>query len=261
MGPWRAVRALVCLVVAIYLLAPLVVVLVISFSSASFLRFPPPGYSWRWYVNLLNDPAWIDAVGISLRVMVPTAFASTLLGTAAALALVRGRILGAGVIGALMMTPMVVPSIITAAGLYIVYRGVGLNGTLTGIVIGHVVVTLPYVVATVASALRSLDPRLEAAAATLGANPVRAFVRVTLPLLAPAVLSALLFAMVLSFDELIISLFVGSARLRTVPVQMWSNIRGDFDPTIAAIASVCFLVALLALGLDALLRRRSGEIE
>lgn len=261
MGPWRAVRALVCLVVAIYLLAPLIVVLIISFSSASFLRFPPPGYSWRWYVNLLSDPAWLDAVGVSLRVMVPTAIASTLLGTAAALALVRGRIFGAGVIGALLMTPMVVPSIITAAGLYIVYRGVGLNGTLTGMVIGHVIITLPYVVATVASALRSLDPRLEAAAATLGANPVRAFRRVTLPLLAPAVLSALLFAMVLSFDELIISLFVGSARLRTVPVQMWSNIRGDFDPTIAAIASVCFLVALLALGLDALLRRRSGAIE
>jgi putative spermidine/putrescine transport system permease protein len=261
MGPWRALRALVCLLVAIYLLAPLVVVLIISFTSASFLRFPPPGYSWRWYANLLNDPAWMDAVGVSLRVLVPAAIASTLLGTAAALALVRGRILGAGVIGALLMTPMVVPSIITAAGLYIIYRGLGLNGTLAGMVIGHVVITLPYVFATVASALRSLDPRLEAAAATLGANPARAFGRVTLPLLTPAVLSALLFAMVLSFDELIISLFVGSARLRTVPVQMWSNIRGDFDPTVAAIASLCFLVALIALGLEALLRRRNGDRE
>lgn len=261
MGIWRALRALVCVLVAIYLLAPLVVVLVISFSSASFLRFPPPGYSWRWYANLLNDPAWMDAVGVSLRVLAPAAFTSTVLGTAAAMALVRGRIPGAGLMGAFLMVPMVVPGIITAAGLYIIYRGLGLNGTLPGMVIGHVIVTLPYVFATVASALRSMDPRLEAAAATLGANPARAFHRVTLPLLAPAVMSALLFAMVLSFDELIISLFVGSARLRTVPVQMWSNIRGDFDPTVAAIASLCFLVALIALGLEALLRRRNGDRE
>jgi putative spermidine/putrescine transport system permease protein len=261
MRPWRALRALVCTLVAIYLLAPLVVVLLISFSSAAFLRFPPPGYSWRWYANLVNDPAWMDAVGVSLRVLVPAALASTALGTAAAIALVRTRILGAGVIGAVLMAPMVVPSIITAAGLYIIYRGLGLNGTLTGMVIGHVIITLPYVFATVASALRSLDPGLEAAAATLGAGPVVAFRRITLPLLAPAVLSSLLFAMVLSFDELIISLFVGSARLRTVPVQMWSNIRGDFDPTVAAIASLCFLVALTALALEALLRRRNGGHE
>jgi putative spermidine/putrescine transport system permease protein len=261
MRPWRALRALVCTLIAIYLLAPLVVVLLISFSSAAFLRFPPPGYSWRWYANLVNDPAWMDAVGVSLRVLVPAALASTALGTAAAIALVRTRILGAGVIGAVLMAPMVVPSIITAAGLYIIYRGLGLNGTLTGMVIGHVIITLPYVFATVASALRSLDPGLEAAAATLGAGPVAAFRRITLPLLAPAVLSSLLFAMVLSFDELIISLFVGSARLRTVPVQMWSNIRGDFDPTVAAIASLCFLVALTALALEALLRRRNGGNE
>jgi putative spermidine/putrescine transport system permease protein len=259
MGVWRVLRATVCALVSVYLLAPLVIVVVISFSSAAFLRFPPPGYSWRWYANLVDDPAWIAAIGVSFRVLVPAAILSTVCGTAAALALVRGRIRGSAAIGALLMTPMVVPSIITAAGLYIAYRGFGLNGTLTGMVIGHFIVTLPYVFATVASALRSLDPRLEAAAATLGANPLRAFLRVTLPLLAPGVLSALLFAMVLSFDELIVSLFVGSARLRTVPVQMWSNIRGDFDPTVAAIASVCFLVALVALALEALLRRDSGE--
>ncbi|MBR0646710.1 ABC transporter permease [Plastoroseomonas hellenica] len=261
MGRWRLLRTLVCALVGIYLVAPLVVVLIISFSSASFLRFPPPGYSLRWYENLVRDPAWMDAVWVSIQVLVPTALLSTALGTAAALALIRGRLPGAGFVGAALMAPLVVPSIITSAGLYIAYRGFGLNGTLTGMVIGHVVVTLPYVIATVGSALRSLDPRLEAAAATLGATPAAAFRRITLPLLAPAVLSSMLFAAVLSFDELIVSLFVGSARLRTVPVQMWSNIRGDFDPTVAAIASLCFLVALIALALEALLRRRNGDRE
>lgn len=259
LGFWRLLRGLLCLLVSIYLIAPLVVVLIISFSDAAFLRFPPPGYSLRWYRNLLNDPAWMDALWVSVQVLVPTALLSTALGTAAAYALVRGGLRIAGPLGALLLAPMVVPGVITAAGLYIAYRFLGLNGTLTGLVIGHVVVTLPYVVATVGSALRSLDPRLEAAASVLGADPLTAFRRITLPLLAPAVLSSLLFAMVLSFDELIVSLFVGSARMRTVPVQMWSNIRGDFDPTTAAIAALCFLVALIALGCEALLRRRRGD--
>lgn len=125
-------------------------------------------------------------------------------------------------------------------------------------IIGHVVLTMPYVVATVSSGLRTLDPRLEDAAATLGAPPMAAFRRVTLPLLMPAILSGLLFAAVASFDELIVSLFVSSARVRPVAVQMWSNIRGDLDPTIAAIASLAFAFALMALVLTSLLGRRTG---
>ena len=259
MGRWRALRAAVCAMVAIYLIAPLVIVLIISFSSASFLRFPPPGLSLRWYRNLVHDPAWLDAIGVSVQVMIPAALLATAMGTAAAYALIRGNVPGAGVIGACLMAPIVVPGVISAAGLYIVYRGIGLNGTLPGVVIGHTILTLPFVVATVGSALRSLDPRLEAAASVAGAPPLTAFRRITLPLLAPAVLSSLLFAMVLSFDELIVTLFVGSARLRTVPVQMWSNVRGDFDPTVAAVASLCFLVALAALAVEALSTRSRRE--
>lgn len=254
-GPWRLLRTVACAAVAVYLIAPLVIVVIISFSSASFLRFPPPGWSMQWYRNLVHDPAWIDAIVVSLRVMVPTGLLATALGAAAAYALVRGNVPGAGIIGAVLMAPIVVPAVISAAGLYIAFRGLGLNGTLTGIVIGHTILTLPFVVATFGSALRTLDPRLEDAAAVAGAPPFTAFRRVTLPLLAPAVLSGLLFAMVLSFDELIVTLFVGSARLRTVPVQMWSNVRGDFDPTVAAVASLTFLVALAALGCEALTRR------
>ena len=130
---------------------------------------------------------------------------------------------------------------------------------MAGLIAAHTVLVLPYVVATVESALRTLDPRLEHAAATLGARPWTAFRRVTLPLLAPAVLSGLLFAMVVSFDELIVSLFVSTARLRPVAVQMWSNVRGDFDPTVAAIATLCFVFAFLALGAEAMLRGRTGR--
>lgn len=255
MGGWRALRSAVCIMVGLYLLAPLVIVLIISFSSASFLQFPPPGVSLRWYYNLFADPAWMNSLWISLQVLLPTAVVSTILGTAASYALVRGAIPGGAFISACLMLPVIVPGIITGAALFGVYRAIGLNGTITGLVIGHIVLTLPYVVATVTSSLRTLDPRLEDAAFTLGAPPWAAFRRVTLPLILPAVLSSLLFAMVVSFDELIVSLFVSTARVRLVAVQMWSNLRGDFDPTIAAIATLCFGFALLALIAEAVLRR------
>jgi putative spermidine/putrescine transport system permease protein len=258
MGGWRAARGGVCLLVALYLLAPLAIVIVISFSSAPFLEFPPPGLSLRWYRNLFADPDWISAITVSVEVLIPSSIMATLLGTAAAYALVRGRVPGATLITACLMLPVVVPAIITAAALFGVYRGLGLNGTITGLIIGHTVLITPYVVATVGASLRSLDARLEDAAATLGARPWPAFRHVTLPLLSPGVLSGLLFAMVVSFDELIVSLFVSTARTRPVPVQMWSNLRGDFDPTIAAIASLCFVFALVALLLEMMLRRRTG---
>jgi putative spermidine/putrescine transport system permease protein len=258
MGGWRALRGGVCVLIAVYLLAPLAIVVIVSFSAASFLQFPPPGLSLRWYQNLFADPGWMRSIAVSVEVLIPASVTATLLGTAAAYALVRGRIPGASVILACLMLPIVVPSIITAAGLYGVYRGLGLNGTLTGLVIGHTVLITPYVVATVGASLRMLDARLEDAAATLGASPWMGFRRVTLPLLLPSILSGLLFAMVVSFDELIVSLFVSTARVRPVAVQMWSNVRGDFDPTIAAIATLCFVFAFVSLLLDMVLRRRSG---
>lgn len=255
LGGWRVLRGGVCVLVALYMLAPLAIVLIVSFSAAPFLQFPPPGLSLRWYRSLFADPAWIDSIWTSVQILVPASLLATVIGTAAAYALVRGRIPGATAILACLMLPLVVPAIITAAALFGLYRGLGLNGTLTGLIIGHLVLTLPYVVAVVGAGLRGLDPRLDDAAATLGAAPWPVFRRITLPLVLPSVISGLLFAMVVSFDELIVSLFVSSARVRPVAVQMWSNLRGDFDPTIAAIASLAFLFALLALLAEMLTRR------
>jgi putative spermidine/putrescine transport system permease protein len=254
MAPWQRLRGAFVILVALFLLAPLFVVVTISFSSAPFLQFPPPGFSLRWYEQFISTPAWINALLVSVELMVPSAVLATIMGTAAAYALVRGRIPGATLITACLMLPLIVPGMITAAALFGVYRGLGLNGTLTGLIVGHTVLHLPYVLATVSSALRVQDPRLEQAASTLGAPPWATFRRVTLPLILPAILSSLLVAMILSFDELIVSLFVSSARVRPVAVQMWSNLLGDFDPTIAAIATVCFLFALLLLVADLALR-------
>jgi putative spermidine/putrescine transport system permease protein len=253
---WRGLRTMICVLVGAYVLAPLAIVVLVSFSSAPFLAFPPPGFSLQWYHNLIADPGWSRSLWVSLQVMLPASVVATVLGTAAAYALVRGRIPGARLILGAMMLPIVVPGVITASALFGVYRGLGLNGTLTGLVIGHTMLALPYVVATVSAAMQGLDPRMEDAAASLGARPITAFRRVTLPLLAPAVLAGLLFAMVISFDELIVSLFVGTAQVHPVTVQMWSSLRGDFDPTTAAIATLCFGLAILALLAELVAHRR-----
>jgi putative spermidine/putrescine transport system permease protein len=192
----------------------------------------------------------------SVQILIPSSLLATTMGTAAAYALVRGRLPGATLILGFLMLPILVPGMITAAALFGVYRGLGLNGTLTGLIVGHTILSVPYVVASVASSLRVQDARLEQVASTLGAPPWATFRRITLPLILPAVLSSLLLAMILSFDEFIVSLFVSSARIRPVAVQMWSNLMGDFDPTIAAIASLCFLIAFLVLLAELALRGR-----
>ena len=215
----------------------MVIVIIVSFSSAQFLTFPPPGFSLQWYRKLFSLPVWVDALSTSLMVMVPSALAATAVGTAAAVGMARGRLPSAGLIAALVMAPMVVPVIITAAAMFAVFRQWGLQGTIVGLIFAHAMLTIPYVVFTVLAALRIVDDQLENAAMTLGATRWRAFWRVTFPLILPAVLSGLLFAMVVSFDELVVSIFLSSPTVRPVTVQMWSDVRGDVDPTIAAIGA------------------------
>lgn len=256
---WNAARIAVCILVAIYIIAPIVIVLIISFSSAQFLTFPPPGYSLQWYENIFDNSAWIRSLWVSLRVMLPAAIAATVLGTAAAFALNRCRIPGAALINGILMAPLVVPVIITAAALFGVFRIWGLYGSIGGLILAHTVLTIPYVLSTVGASLQLVDKRLEDAAANLGATPWIAFKSVTLPLILPAVLSGLLFAMVISFDELVVSLFISTPVVRPVTVQMWSNIRGDVDPTIAAIATLIFLFSLAALLVESVMNRNSGR--
>ncbi|MGF7159247.1 putative spermidine/putrescine transport system permease protein [Rhodoligotrophos appendicifer] len=254
---WRRLRAVVCGLTIVYLVAPLIIVLIISFSSAPFLTFPPPGLSLQWYENLFNNPMWFGSLITSVKIMIPTAILATVLGTAASYALARSNFAGKFLVSGFVMAPMIVPVIIIAIGLFGVFRAIGLFGTLTGLIIAHTVLSIPYVFATVSGALSLVDRRLEDAASTLGAPPWTCFRRITLPLILPAILSGLLFAMVVSFDELVVSLFISSPTVRPVTVQMWSNIRGAVDPTIAAVATLLFCFSIFALIAESLARRRS----
>jgi putative spermidine/putrescine transport system permease protein len=252
---WRAVRITITALLVIFLVAPMLIVVLISFSSAQFLMFPPPGFSMQWYHRVFGDPAWIESLTASIEIVAPTGILATVLGTAAALGLARSDIPGKKVITGLLMAPIVVPVIIIAAAVFGVFRIWNLNGTLFGFILAHTVLTVPYVVSTVLASLQMVDERYEHAALTLGAPPRTVFRRIVFPLILPGVLSGLLFAMVISFDELVVSLFISSPTFRPVTVQMWSDVLGDVDPTTAAVGTLLFLFSLLVLLLEAVLRR------
>lgn len=252
---WRWVRIAVSALAILFLLAPMAIVVIISFSAAQFLTFPPPGLSLQWYGKLFGNPAWANSLITSLEIVVPVGLLATILGTAAALGLARARIPGRRIVAGLLMAPLVVPVIVVAAAIFGLFGAWGLTGTLAGLVLAHVVLTIPYVVSTVLAALTMIDLRYEQAALTLGATPWIAFRRILLPLIAPGVLSGLLFAMVVSFDELVVSLFISTPTLRPVTVQMWSDVLGDVDPTIAAIGTLLFLFSLVLLIVESLVKR------
>jgi putative spermidine/putrescine transport system permease protein len=252
---WRGLRITITALLVIFLVAPMLIVVVISFSSAPFLMFPPPGFSMQWYHKLFADPAWIESLTASVEIVVPTGILAMVLGTAAALGIARSDIPGKKIITGLLMAPIVVPVIIIAAAIFGVFRIWNLNGTLPGFILAHTVLTVPYVVSTVLASLQMVDERYEQAALTLGAPPWTAFHRIVFPLILPGVLSGLLFAMVISFDELVVSLFISSPTFRPVTVQMWSDVLGDVDPTTAAIGTLLFLLSLLVLLLEAVMRR------
>ena len=253
---WPRVRAALCVLIITFLIAPMVIVVIISFSSAPFLTFPPPGFSLQWYAKLFANQLWASAFSTSAKVMIPSALTATVVGTAASVGLARGRLPGTSIITGFIMAPMIVPVIITAASMLAVFRIWGVEGTVTGLILAHTTLTIPYVIFTVLASLRLVDDQLESAALTLGATRWRAFWRVTFPLILPAVLSGLLFAMVVSFDELIVSIFLSSPTVRPVAVQMWSDVRGDVDPTIAAIGTIILVFSLSVLLIETLLHRQ-----
>lgn len=253
---WSVVRWLVCGAAVIYLIAPMIVIVIVSLSSAQFLVFPPPSLSLQWYRTVFEDPSWINAIFTSVRIVVPSALIATVLGTAAAVGIARSKIPFIGVVAALLMLPLVVPVMITGAAIYRVAQALGLYGGYTSFILAHCVLTLPYVIATVLPSMKVMDEGLTKAALTLGANPWTAFRRITLPLLFPSILSSFLFALVISFDEVVVTLFLSTPRIRPLSVQIWSDILGGFDPTVAAVGTMIFTLSILALLAERLLRRR-----
>jgi putative spermidine/putrescine transport system permease protein len=249
-----------CAAVFAFLIVPVLVVVPMSFSSSRYLQFPPPGLSLRWYANYLGDPEWTGATVRSLVVATLVTAICTVVGTIAALALVRGSFRGKQLVNSLIVSPMVVPVIIVAIALYFFYApfrtwGMPLIGTIPGLVIAHSLLALPLVVINVSATLKGFDRSLEMASQSLGASPLTTFRRVTFPLIRPGVVSGALFAFITSFDELVIAIFISGSTARTLPVKMWEGIRLEIDPTIAAVSSLLIALSMTLLLVLALLRR------
>lgn len=230
-----------CVLVGVWLIAPTVVVIPMSFAEQRSFRFPPSGWSTDWYSNLFTDPQWLDAIVTSLEIAVAVAVISTVLGTAAAFGVERGRFRGRRVFQAFIVMPTVVPIVVFALAVYVVFLKAHLTGSFWGFVLGHTVLGLPFVIITVGAGLRSFDRDLERAALSLGASPLRTFWHVTLPMILPSVLIGALFAFLASWDEVVVSLFLVDPFTRTLPVLMYTSMTRDVDPTVA-VASTLLLV-------------------
>jgi len=247
----RIVRGLLGVLVgltAVYLVAPVFIVVPMSFSDSLFLKFPPTSWSTRWFESYFGDDEWIASTLASLQIGVLVTILSVVLGTLAALGMVRGNYPLRGAVAGLVLAPVLVPYVIIGLAVYAMFLQVGLTETTLGFVLVHTALAVPYVVINVSAALFSFDRRLELAAMNLGAGPVSAFLRVTLPLIAPSMLTGALFAFITSFDEVVTAVFLSGPDLTTLPAKMWSGVRVQIDPTVAAVSSMLLLVTLALFG-------------
>jgi putative spermidine/putrescine transport system permease protein len=250
-----ALRCLTVLVIA-FLVLPVFVIVPLSFTSGSVLTLPTPGWSLRWYRDFIASDRWLLATENSFVVGAATAVVATTLGTMAAIGLFLGRFRLQGALMALLSAPLVVPAVITGVALFFAFARIGLTSTLTGLVLAHSLLALPYVVITVLATLQNFDRTLLRASASLGAPVHITFARVLMPLIAPGIASGALFAFAVSFDELIVALFIAGPEQYTLPRQMLGGLREFLSPTICAAAVVLTAVSLLLLGLTGLLRSR-----
>ncbi|MEA2291309.1 MAG: putative spermidine/putrescine transport system permease protein [Solirubrobacteraceae bacterium] len=238
-----------------FLLLPTLIIVPMSFNPGRNLQFPPEGLSLTWYRTLFETPMWRDAMATSAKVAFFTVIIATALGTAAALGLARWRSRATGALTALLLSPMIVPVVILGVGTFLLFSKWRITGTMSGLVLAHVVLALPFVIVSVMASARTLDPTLELAAAGLGANRWKTFRRVVLPLILPGVVSGALFAFITSWDEIVVAIFMTSPTLRTLPVVMWGQVRTNLDPSLAAAGTLLILISTLALVAVQLLRR------
>jgi putative spermidine/putrescine transport system permease protein len=258
---WTSPRRLLLLVLGtltvVFLVAPMLVIVPMSFSTSPILSWPPEGVSVHWYQKMVTDPQWSRGFVNSAQVAVLTAIVAAVVGTLASLGIVRGRFPGKSIVNALVLSPLIVPVVIVGIGFFSFYARLKLVGSLPGLVLAHAALAVPFVIVNVGTALRTMDRNLEMAAANLGADPVRVFWRITFPIILPGVVAGALFAFITSWDEVVVSIFMTSARFRTLPVEMWEQVRQVVDPTVAAVATSLMAVTTTALLLVFVVRRQA----
>ncbi|MFC5473201.1 ABC transporter permease [Paraherbaspirillum soli] len=238
------------LLALLFLLLPILVIVPLSFSDSTFLVYPIQGFSLRWYQNLLHSDAWINAAKNSFIVAPLATLLATVLGTLAAVGLNKADFRGKGVLMAVLISPMVVPVVVVGVGVYLFFARIGLADSYTGLILAHAALGAPFVVTTVLATLQGFNHNLVRASLSLGAGPLATFFRITLPVIAPGLISGALFAFATSFDDVVVTLFVAGPGQATLPRQMFTGIKENISPTIAALATIlivfstCLLLAL-----------------
>ena len=264
---WYYAFRVICGLVFFYLMFPILVIIPLSFNAEDFftftpamLSFDPAGYSLKHYVDFFTNPDWQMATMNSLTIAPMATLLSVSLGTLAAIGLSQSHVPFKRVIMAVLISPMIVPLIISAAGMYFFFSAVGLQGTYWGVVLAHAILGIPFVIITVTATLVGFDRSLTRASASMGAGPVRTFMKVQLPLILPGVISGALFAFITSFDEVVVVIFVGSAAQQTLPWQMFIGLREQISPTILAVATLMVGLSILLLATLEILRRRNERL-
>lgn len=264
---WYYIFRIICGAVLFFLIAPIVVLIPLSFNAEPYFTFThgmltlsADAFSLRWYQDIISNPQWIHSIKNSIIIAFFATISATFLGTLAAWGLSRPQTPFRVPLMSILISPMIVPLIITAAGMFFFYSKIGLAQTYPGLIMAHTALGIPFVIITVTATLIGFDQDLIRASASLGANPVTTFRKVVLPLIMPGVISGALFALVTSFDEIVVVLFLSGFEQRTIPRQMWVGIREQISPTILAVATLLIAVAVTLLTAVELLRRRSERL-
>jgi putative spermidine/putrescine transport system permease protein len=264
---WHYTFRVICGLLFFFLIFPIMVIVPLSFNAEDFFTFTPEmlslspeGFSLKHYKDFFGNSDWQNALRNSFSIAPAATLLSVSFGTLAAIGLSQSHVPFRGAIMAILISPMIVPLIISAAGMYFFYSRIGLQGTFAGVVLAHAALGTPFVIITVTATLIGFDQSLVRAAANMGAGPVRTFFKVQMPLILPGVISGALFAFITSFDEVVVVLFVGSAGQKTLPWQMFTGLREQISPTILAVASLMVGISILLLTTLELLRRRSERL-
>jgi putative spermidine/putrescine transport system permease protein len=256
LGWMRWALVTVGVLACIFLLLPIIFIVLLSFGSSRWLIFPPPAWTTKWYVELFSNTQWLQSALTSAKIAMLVAVLSVLVGLCSALAITRGTFPGRNYLRVLLLMPMVLPVVVLAVGIYSLFLRLGLNGTLVGFVLAHLVIALPFSVIVIANALQKFDRSIEDAAILCGATPLQAKLRVTFPAIRFSLFTAAIFSFLASWDEVVIAIFMASPTLQTFPVKIWTTLRQDLTPVIAAASSLLVLLTVVMLLLGGFLMRR-----
>lgn len=229
-----------------YLALPLIVVVGVSLTSSNFLQFPPNGFSLKWYAQIMRDPSYIDAFWVSAKLASLSTIAAIVLGVPAALVITRKRFLGREVVSGLFLSPLILPTVVIGVAILQYASVLGIARTFWALLIGHVVLVIPYVMRTTLASLSGLDVSIEEAAQDLGATPAQTFFLITLSQIKPGLIAGALFAFIMSWINVEVSIFGSTPRLMTLPVKIFNYVEFTVDPIVAAVSAVTIYVAVLA---------------